>query len=107
MEFCNLLGIEKEKFIEKLKKSRIYSPRLPSVLVPQLSKEDYAMLQEKMRKYEAFIFKKDPCGIMNPKWGQCLGYISEVNETDLAKNPYYAQGELTGRTGLKSNMRKS
>lgn len=47
LEFCNLIGLDKETFVKKLKKARIYSPRLPSVLVPQLSKEDYGRLQEK------------------------------------------------------------
>ncbi len=102
LEFCNLLGIEKDKFIEKLRKARIYSPRLPSVLVPQLSKEDYAMLQEKMRKYEGFYIQKRSLRYYDtPSAANVLGYISEVNERDLAKNPYYAQGELTGRTGVE------
>ncbi|MEP3998946.1 MAG: penicillin-binding transpeptidase domain-containing protein, partial [Ekhidna sp.] len=30
-----------------------------------------------------------------------LGYISEVNEGDLAVNKYYVQGELKGRTGVE------
>ena len=34
LEFCDLLGITKTSFIEKLQKARVYSPRLPSVLVP-------------------------------------------------------------------------
>ena len=102
LEFCNLLGVEKEKFVEKLRKARIYSPRLPSVLVPQLSKEDYAMLQEKMRKYEGFYIQKRSLRYYDtPSAANVLGYISEVNERDLAKNPYYAQGELTGRTGVE------
>ena len=102
LEFCGLLGIEKEKFVEKLRKARIYSPRLPSVLVPQLSKEDYAMLQEKMRKYEGFYIQKRSLRYYDtPSAANVLGYISEVNERDLAKNPYYAQGELTGRTGVE------
>ncbi|MCW5515155.1 peptidoglycan D,D-transpeptidase FtsI family protein [Muriicola sp. Z0-33] len=102
LEFCNLLGIDKEKFVEKLRKARIYSPRLPSVLVPQLSKEDYAMLQEKMRKYEGFYIQKRSLRYYDtPSAANVLGYISEVNERDLAKNPYYAQGELTGRTGVE------
>ena len=102
LEFCNLLGIEKEKFVEKLRKARIYSPRLPSVLVPQLSKEDYAVLQEKMRKYEGFYIQKRSLRYYDtPSAANVLGYISEVNERDLAKNPYYAQGELTGRTGVE------
>ncbi len=102
LEFCSLLGIDKEKFIDKLSKARVYSPRLPSVLVPQLSKEDYARLQEKMRKYEGFyIQKRSLRDYMTNSGANVLGYISEVNEWDLKKNPYYEQGELTGRTGVE------
>ncbi len=102
LEFCALLGIDKAKFIDKLNKARIYSPRLPSVLVPQLSKEDYARLQEKMRKYIGFYIQKRSLRYYNTDSGaNVLGYISEVNEVDLLRNPYYVQGELTGRTGIE------
>lgn len=102
LEFCRLLKIDKEKFIKKLKKARIYSPRLPSVLVPQLSKEDYGSLQEKMRKYEGFYIQKRSLRYYDTKSGaNVLGYISEVNERDLKRNPSYAAGELTGRTGIE------
>ena len=102
LEFCNLLGIEKERFIKTLKKARVYSPRLPSVLVPQLSKEDYAGLQEKMRHYKGFYIQKRSLRYYDTKSAaNVLGYISEVNERDLAKNPYYVQGELTGRIGVE------
>lgn len=102
LEFCGLLGISKEAFIDKLSKARVYSPRLPSVLVPQLSKEDYASLQEKMRKYQGFYIQKRSLRYYNTNSGaNVLGYISEVNERDLEKNPYYVQGELTGRTGIE------
>lgn len=102
LEFCSLLGIEKEKFIKKLKKARIYSPRLPSVVVPQLSKEDYAGLQEKMRKYEGFYIQKRSLRYYDTHSGaNVLGYISEVNENDLTKNPAYVAGELKGRTGIE------
>ncbi len=102
LEFCNLLGVGKEKFIKELRKARIYSPRLPSVLVPQLSKEDYARLQEKMRHYQGFYIQKRSLRYYDtPSAANVLGYISEVNERDLAKNPYYVQGELTGRSGVE------
>ncbi|MGI9550985.1 MAG: penicillin-binding transpeptidase domain-containing protein [Aurantibacter sp.] len=102
VEFCNLLNLEKEKFIKELKKARIYSPRLPSVLVPQLSKEDYARLQEKMRHYHGFYIQKRSLRYYDtPSAANVLGYISEVNERDLAQNPNYVQGELTGRTGVE------
>ncbi|MDB4270651.1 penicillin-binding transpeptidase domain-containing protein [bacterium] len=102
LEFCSLLGIDKGKFIQKLRKARIYSPRLPSVLVPQLSKEDYAMLQEKMRKYEGFYIQKRSLRYYDTKAAaNVLGYIREVNERDLERNPYYVQGELTGGKGVE------
>ncbi len=102
IEFCGLLGIDKEKFIKSLKKAKTYSSRLPSVLVHQLSKEDYARLQEKMRKYTGFYIQKRSLRYYDTSSGaNVLGYISEVNERDLAKNKYYIQGELTGRTGVE------
>jgi len=102
LEFCNLLGLKKEAFILKMKKARRYSPRLPSVLVAQLSKEDYARLQEKMRKYTGFyIQKRSLRDYVTNSAANVLGYISEVNETDLRTNPYYAAGELKGRTGIE------
>ena len=102
LEFCSLLGIDKEIFVQKLRKARIYSPRLPSVLVPQLSKEDYARLQEKMRKYEGFYIQKRSLRYYDTKAAaNVLGYIREVNERDLQRNPYYVQGELTGGKGVE------
>ncbi len=102
LEFCKLIGLDKEVLITKLKKARVYSPRLPSVLVPQLSKEDYAKLQEKMRHFEGFYIQKRSLRYYDTKSAaNVLGYISEVNERDLVQNPYYVQGELKGRTGVE------
>lgn len=102
VEFCNLLAMDKEKFIKKLRKARVYSPRLPSVLVHQLSKQDYARLQEKMRRFPGFYIQKRSLRYYDTGSGaNVLGYISEVNERDMAKNPNYVQGELTGRTGIE------
>lgn len=102
IEFCNLLGLKKEAFIAKIKTARRYSPRLPSVLVAQLSKEDYARLQEKMRKYQGFyIQKRSLRDYVTKSSANVLGYISEVNESDLRNNPNYEAGELKGKTGIE------
>ncbi len=102
IEFCELLKISKSDFISKMKKAKRYSTRLPSVLVPQLAKEDYARLQEKMRKYTGFyIQKRSLRDYITNSAANVLGYISEVNEADLRKNLYYRAGELTGRTGIE------
>jgi len=102
LEFCSLLGIDKDRFIDQLKKARVYSPRLPSVLVPQLSKEDYGRLQEKMRRFEGFYIQKRSLRYYDTHSGaNVLGYISEVNPWDLVNNPSYAAGELKGTTGIE------
>ena len=93
LEFAGLLGITVDKFREQLQKARRYSPRLPSVLVQQLSKEDYAGLQEKMRKYKGFFIEKRSLRDYKTIAGaNVLGYISEVNSWELKRNPYYSLG---------------
>ncbi len=102
LEFCGLLGITKERFIKQMKRAERYSTRLPYVLVPQLAKEDYARLQEKMRKYKGYyIQKRSLRDYLTNSAANVLGYISEVNENDLLNNPYYRAGELRGRTGIE------
>lgn len=47
LEFCRILQITKEEFLEKIGKAKIYSPRLPSLFLPQLNKMEFAGFQEK------------------------------------------------------------
>ena len=102
LEFCNLLGIEKERFIEILDKAKNYSMRKPSVFVSQLSKEEYAPLQEKLRKYQGFYIQKRSLRNYETHCaGNVLGYISEVNDWELKNNPYYLSGEIIGRQGVE------
>ena len=50
LEFCDMLRITKEDFLKRFERTMNYSPRIPSIFLGQLSKEDYAYLQEKMYK---------------------------------------------------------
>ncbi len=102
LEFCSLLNITKEEFIKKYRKSRTFSPRLPSVFVAQLSKSEYAVLQEKMRKYDGFYIQKRSLRYyLTKNAANVLGYISEVNEHELKNKPNYTLGELIGRQGVE------
>ena len=42
--FCDLLKIEKHDFLKYYNRAKRYSPRLPSVLLPHLSKEDLSLI---------------------------------------------------------------
>ncbi|HEA30940.1 MAG TPA: penicillin-binding protein 2 [Leeuwenhoekiella sp.] len=102
LEFCGLLKMDKEKLMERLDKACVYSPRLPSVIIPQLTKSEFAYLQEKMRKYEGFYIQKRSLRDYQIKYGaNFLGYIAEVNNRDIKKNPYYQSGDLIGRQGVE------
>jgi penicillin-binding protein 2 len=102
LEFCNLLKITKEDFIAIYNKAYRYSPRLPSVFIPQLTKEDYAALQEKMRKFEGFYIQKRSLRHYQTNIGaNVLGDIGEVNNAIIEKNPYYKMGDLIGKQGVE------
>jgi penicillin-binding protein 2 len=101
-EFCKLLKISKEDYTKKLNRATNYSPRLPSPFVPQLSKSDYAVLQEKMRKYEGFYIQKRSLRSYQTTIGaNVLGDIGEVNRGIIVKQPYYRLGDLIGKQGIE------
>ncbi|KAA5826297.1 penicillin-binding protein 2 [Algibacter amylolyticus] len=108
LEFCELLKIDKSQFIKKYEKARHYSPRLPSVFVSHLSKEDYAVLQEKMRKFQGFYIQKRSLRDYETTIGaNVLGDIGEVNNGDIRRDPYYKMGDLKGKQGIEASYEKT
>ena len=106
-EFCHLLKITREDYDKKLTRARNYSPRLSSPFVQQLSKKDYAVLQEKMRKYEGFYIQKRSLRAYQTTIGaNVLGDIGEVNRGIIAKQPYYKLGDLIGKQGVEKTYEK-
>lgn len=101
-EFCRILNLTPEQLVTRLDKAKIFSPRLPSVVVPQLTKSEYAFLQEKMRKYEGFyIQKRSLRDYYTQNAANVLGYITEVNQRIVNDNPYYLSGDLIGKQGVE------
>ena len=104
LEFCNLLKITKEEFIKRMEKARAYSTYTPSIFEKQISKEDFAPIQEKIYQYEGFYAQSRTLRYY-PESVAChvLGYIGEVNEDMIAKNPYYKKGDYIGMSGLEKS----
>ncbi|MGM0635364.1 MAG: penicillin-binding protein 2 [Bacteroidota bacterium] len=102
-EFASLLNITPERLKNQLRKAWTYSPRLPSIITPQLTKKEYAYLQEQMHKYPGFYIQKRQLRDYQTEYGaNYLGYIAEANRRDIEKNPYYQSGDLIGRQGVES-----
>jgi penicillin-binding protein 2 len=106
--FCNLLGITKEYFIKQIEKAKVYSPRLPSVFLSQLNKREYAGFQEKERKFEGFYVQKRALRDYQVNYGaNIFGFITQVNQGIIEKNPYYNSGDLIGKQGVEQEYEET
>ena len=107
LEFCRLLKISKTYFDNKIERTSRYSRRTPSVFLAHLSKEDYGFLAEKIRKFEGFYIQKRNLRQYNTKIGaNVLGYVAEVNRSNLEKDNYYSQGDIIGKQGVELSYEK-
>ncbi len=104
VEFCKLIEIPIEDFRMKLNKTRAFSGIKSSIFEKQLSAETYATFQEKLYKYPGFYvqprtLRKYPFNTA----AHLLGYIGEVNENLIKKNPYYMMGDYIGISGIEQS----
>lgn len=101
--FGNLLNISNEQLKASLQRARVYSPRLPSVVLPQLTKDEFAYIQESMHRFPGFYIQKRALrDYQVAHSANIVGYIAEVNQRNIEQNPYYQMGDLIGRTGVES-----
>lgn len=102
LEFCQLVGISKEDFIFKMQRARKYSTHKSSVFEPQIPKESYGFIEEKLFKYQGFYvqsrtLRKYP----HAAAAHSLGYIGEVSPWEIEKNPYNKMGDYIGKSGIE------
>lgn len=106
LDFCKVLGITKEGFIqrfEKMKRSKGYAPYREQVFEKQLSIQTYAAFQEKMFDFLGFttIVRTD----RRYKYSDAahvMGYIGEVTDRDIEKSgAYYRLGDFIGISGVE------
>ncbi len=106
LDLCNILQITKADFkkkLEKLKKQKFSSFR-PEVFEGEISLETYATLQEKLYKFPGFFvqartLRKYPMRIAP----HALGYVGEVDQKIIDKNPYYRMGDNMGLSGIEKS----
>ena len=102
LKFCQLLGIPLENFRTKFYKAKNYSRYKPSIFEKEISSEEYAKIQEQLYEYPGFYvqtrtLRKYP----RKSAAHILGYIGEVNQANIDKNPYYRSGDYIGKSGLE------
>ena len=102
LELSKILRIEKMNLIKKISDAFSYSKKVPSIIKGQITREENALLQEKIWKYNGFyIRKKSTRDYILPIAGNLIGYIGEVNPNEIEKDKYYEKGENIGKQGIE------
>ena len=105
LEFCKLIGIDKEGFDKRFKKARNYSPYKASIFEKQLSAQTYATFQEKLFQFTGFFVQNRTVRRYPDSTAAAfLGYIGEVSEKAIEKsNGFYRQGDYIGISGVEKS----
>lgn len=100
--FCQSLGMTREDFDARMAKARAYSPYAASIFMKQISKEEKAKWESRLRKFKGFYLQQRTLRIYDrPIAAHVLGYVGEVNQADLDRDPYYRRGDYIGKSGLE------
>ena len=87
-----------------MQKARNYSPYSASIFMKQVSKEEYAKFENKMFRFKGFYISQRTLRIYDrPIAAQVLGYVGEVDQADLDRDPYYKRGDYIGKSGLEKS----
>jgi penicillin-binding protein 2 len=101
-EFCKLLDVDTVFYKKRMKKAIHYSRYKPSIFIKQLSKEEYAKIEDKMYKFKGFFVQRRALRKYNRSVaGHLLGSVGEVNQRDLKRDNYYRSGDYIGKSGIE------
>ena len=102
LELTEILGMNKDNLINKITDAFNYSTKIPSIIKSQITREENALIQEKIWKYNGFyLVKKSTRDYIDPIASNIIGYIGEVNPTEIERDKYYKKGENIGKQGIE------
>lgn len=106
LALCEVLGIERAFLEEKLDYYRKYRSKIGFKTLPFLKNVDeqtYMRFCEVQYRFPGWHSQvRTTRNYPFNAGGNLLGYVSEVNADDLARNPEYRSGDYIGRTGLEA-----
>lgn len=101
--FCDILGITRKEYEQRLKKAQRYSYYKASLFLKQLSQRRYAKFQERNFAFKGFYAR--PRTVRTYPHGvapHTLGYMGEITRQQLSeKDNFYRSGDYIGISGLE------
>jgi penicillin-binding protein 2 len=102
--FCKLIDIEKDELKDKLNDAKNYSGYKPSIIIQLLNFKQYSLLQESIYKFKGFYTQERTVrSYTQPIAASVLGYVGEVDASDINRNPYYISGDYIGKSGIEKS----
>ena len=101
--FCELFEIKKEKLIENFSAAKRYSWVKPYPLIKQISKEDFAKVQDFLIDYKGlFVMTRSVRSYPRSSAANVLGYIGEISGSQLSRDSsnYYVLGDYLCNSGI-------
>jgi len=105
IEFAHILGLTSDEVkasFRKLKSAKGYSSYKPQEFLRQISAETYAVLQERLYKFPGFYVQPRTLrNYVRHIAPHLLGYVTEVDSSDIRKDRYYRSGDYIGKNGVE------
>ena len=114
LSFCQVMGITKMDFEERMadiknrRKNPGYSRYTPQVFIPQISYQDYGLLQEKLFRFPGIFVQQRvarqytlPCAALQ------IGSLGEVTQKQLEADAYYKRGDHKGQSGIENQYEEA
>ena len=109
-EFAQIVGMTKdevERTFRRLKRAKEYSSYRSSLFLKQMSAETYAVLQERLYKFPGFFVQPRTLrNYVRRIAPHVLGYVAEVDSSDIRKDNYYKSGDYIGKYGVERYYEK-
>ena len=103
IKFCQLVDINKNKFLNLYNEAVNYSTYKESVFIKHLSKENASMLGEHLYEFPGFYLRKLTMREYPTNSAtHLIGYLGEVSKNTTNKDPYYTKGDLNGVSGVEA-----
>ena len=111
VNFCEMAGIKVSDFhnrLEQIKSEQHFRALSPYPLIKNISRENFARIQEQLYLYPSMSIVKRPERMyMVNSAGNILGYINEANEAYIKTDSnYYRPGDLVGISGVEKSYEK-
>lgn len=106
VKFCELIGIERNEFNNRMKKALAHSSILASQFVEQIPNELFSSIQDQLVNYPGFyVLPRTVRAYETDGLANALGYVGEVSG-DYLKNDttrYYRSGDYIGIGGIEKS----